>query len=60
MSAATNKVVFVSKEKGAVVQQGSTSPPEVGDDEILIKNVVVGSNPKGERAMPLTIVTRPP
>jgi NADPH:quinone reductase-like Zn-dependent oxidoreductase len=44
----TTKAVYLSKADGAVVKDVPAGEPELGSNEILIKNVSVGSNPKGE------------
>jgi NADPH:quinone reductase-like Zn-dependent oxidoreductase len=52
----TNKAVYLSKSSGAVVKDRPSAEPDLDDNEILIKNVAVASNPKGASCIRLTIL----
>ncbi|UZJ50704.1 hypothetical protein CBS101457_000024 [Exobasidium rhododendri] len=45
-STITQKAVYLSKAQGAVVKNRPAGEPELGERELLIRNVAVGSNPK--------------
>jgi hypothetical protein len=47
-STSTTKAIYLSKADRAVIKDVPAGDYELGANEVLIKNVSVGSNPKGK------------